>query len=126
DQVSPWWAEQLARSLAPLRDVGRGDPSAALPSSARLLDLLGLSPPTPQAIRAKWTGHTTEALIGVGPEGPFSVDLRRDGPHGLVAGTTGAGKSELLQTLICALAVVNRPDEMTLVLLDYKRGAAFK
>ncbi|MFO7250946.1 MAG: FtsK/SpoIIIE domain-containing protein [Actinomycetes bacterium] len=126
DQVSPWWAEQLARSLAPLRDVGRGDPSAALPSSARLLDLLGLSPPTPQAIRAKWTGHTTEALIGVGPEGPFSVDLRRDGPHGLVAGTTGAGKSELLQTLICALAVVNRPDEMTFVLIDYKGGAAFK
>ncbi len=126
DQVSPWWAEQLARSLAPLRDVGRGDPSAALPSSARLLDLLGLSPPTAQAIRAKWTGHTTEALIGVGPEGPYSIDLRLDGPHGLVAGTTGAGKSELLQTLICALAVVNRPDEMTFVLIDYKGGAAFK
>src|SRR5690606_31670899 len=48
------------------------------------------------------------------------------GPHGLVAGTTGAGKSELLQTLICALAVVNRPDEMTFVLIDYKGGAAFK
>jgi S-DNA-T family DNA segregation ATPase FtsK/SpoIIIE len=43
-----------------------------------------------------------------------------------VAGTTGSGKSELLQTLIAGLAVVNRPDEMTFVLIDYKGGAAFK
>ena len=126
DQVSISWAEQLARSLAPLRDVSRGDPAAALPSSARLLDLLGLPALDGRSIRAKWAGHTTKALIGVGPDGPYSVDLRRDGPHGLIAGTTGAGKSELLQTLICSLAVVNRPDEMTFVLIDYKGGAAFK
>ena len=50
----------------------------------------------------------------------------RDGPHGLVAGTTGSGKSELLQTLIASLAVGNRPDEINFVLVDYKGGAAFK
>lgn len=50
----------------------------------------------------------------------------RDGPHGLIAGTTGAGKSELLQTLVASLAVVNRPDELTFVLVDYKGGSAFK
>ncbi|MEV5414487.1 FtsK/SpoIIIE domain-containing protein [Thermopolyspora sp. NPDC052614] len=126
DQVSTSWSEQLARSLAPLRDVSRGDAAAALPSSARLLDLLDLPVLSGRAIRAKWRGHTTRALIGVGPDGPYSVDLRRDGPHALIAGTTGAGKSELLQTLICALAAVNRPDEMTFVLIDYKGGAAFK
>jgi S-DNA-T family DNA segregation ATPase FtsK/SpoIIIE len=65
-------------------------------------------------------------VIREGAEGPFTVDIVRDGPHGLVAGTTGAGKSELLQTLIASLAVGNRPDEMTFVLVDYKGGAAFK
>ena len=71
-------------------------------------------------------GRTTTAVIGEGADGPFSVDLRRDGPHGLVAGTTGSGKSELLQTIIASLAVNNRPDEMNFVLVDYKGGAAFK
>jgi S-DNA-T family DNA segregation ATPase FtsK/SpoIIIE len=50
----------------------------------------------------------------------------KDGPHGLVAGTTGSGKSELLQTFVAALAAVNRPDELTFVLVDYKGGSAFK
>src|SRR5581483_8619484 len=50
----------------------------------------------------------------------------RDGPHGLVAGTTGSGKSELLQTLIASLAVANRPDLLQFVLIDYKGGSAFK
>ncbi|MEN3535391.1 FtsK/SpoIIIE domain-containing protein [Microbispora sp. ZYX-F-249] len=124
DQVSPSWAERLARALAPLRDVSRDDPSAALPDAVRLLDLL--EAPLEPAALAERQGRTTRALIGVGPDGPFEVDLSRDGPHALVAGTTGAGKSELLQTLICSLAVANRPDEMTFVLIDYKGGAAFK
>ncbi|GAA3831288.1 FtsK/SpoIIIE domain-containing protein [Sphaerisporangium flaviroseum] len=127
DQVSPAWCDRLARSLSPLRDVSRDDATAALPSSVRLLDLLELAP-TGRAVAARWRsgGRTTEVPIGVGADGPFSVDLRTDGPHALVAGTTGAGKSELLQTLICSLAVANRPDEMTFVLIDYKGGAAFK
>src|SRR6202012_5647214 len=53
-------------------------------------------------------------------------DLRRDGPHGLIAGTTGSGKSELLQTLVASLAVANRPEAMTFGLVDYKGGSAFK
>ncbi|MCT9928755.1 FtsK/SpoIIIE domain-containing protein [Planotetraspora sp. A-T 1434] len=120
DRVSPSWADRLGRALAPLRDVSRDDPSSALPDSVRLLDLLG-----PVDIAKQW-GRSTRAVIGVGPEGPFEVDISKDGPHALIAGTTGAGKSELLQTLICSLAVANRPDEMTFVLIDYKGGAAFK
>ncbi|GII61288.1 cell division protein FtsK [Sphaerisporangium krabiense] len=128
DRVSAAWCDRLARSLAPLRDVSRDDATAVLPGSVRLLDLLALPAPTGRAIASRWRagGRTTRVPIGVGPEGPFSVDLRTDGPHALVAGTTGAGKSELLQTLICSLAVANRPDEMTFVLIDYKGGAAFK
>ncbi|MEV0196933.1 FtsK/SpoIIIE domain-containing protein [Nonomuraea sp. NPDC050691] len=127
DLVSPTWCDRLARALAPIRDVSRDDPAGNLPAAARLLDLLGLATPTGQAVAARWRGRgSTRAMIGIGPEGPFAVDLALDGPHGLIAGTTGAGKSELLQTLICSLAVVNRPDQLTFVLIDYKGGAAFK
>ncbi|WP_030907658.1 FtsK/SpoIIIE domain-containing protein [Streptosporangium amethystogenes] len=125
DQVTAAWCDRLARSLAPIRDVSRDDAGLALPGSARLLDLLELPSVSGTALAERW-GRATEAVVGVGPEGLFSVDLRRDGPHALIAGTTGAGKSELLQTLICSLAVANRPDEMTFVLIDYKGGAAFK
>ncbi|MGN9836770.1 FtsK/SpoIIIE domain-containing protein [Nonomuraea sp. H19] len=127
DLVSAAWCDRLARALAPIRDVSRDDPAGNLPDAVRLLDLMGLPAPSGQELAARWRERgSTRALIGVGPEGPFSVDLRLDGPHGLIAGTTGAGKSELLQTLICALAVANRPDQLTFVLIDYKGGAAFK
>jgi len=56
----------------------------------------------------------------------YAVDLARDGPHVLVGGTTGSGKSELLQTLIASLALANRPDRLSFVLVDYKGGAAFQ
>ncbi len=90
--------------------------------------MLGLEAPTAEALARRWAGggRTTRAVVGEGLDGPFEIDLRRDGPHGLVAGTTGSGKSELLQTIIASLAVGNRPDEMTFVLIDYKGGAAFK
>ncbi len=127
DLVGPAWCDRLGRALSPIRDVSREDPSGNLPDSVRLLDLLGLSVPTGREIAGRWRARgSTEAVIGIGPEGRFSVDLAVDGPHGLIAGTTGAGKSELLQTLISALAVANRPDQLTFVLIDYKGGAAFK
>ncbi|GAA3242571.1 FtsK/SpoIIIE domain-containing protein [Nonomuraea helvata] len=127
DLVSPTWCDRLARALSPIRDVSRDDLSGNLPDAVRLLDLMGMPDPTGRELAAQWREHgSTQALIGVGPDGPFSVDLKLDGPHGLIAGTTGAGKSELLQTLICALAVANRPDQLTFVLIDYKGGAAFK
>ncbi|WP_211277810.1 FtsK/SpoIIIE domain-containing protein, partial [Couchioplanes caeruleus] len=126
DSPEPGWYEPFGRALAPLRGVGDGDDSV-LPGSVRLLDLLGIEPPTPQAVVAGWSlgGRSTSAILGVGYDGAFAVDLVRDGPHALIAGTTGSGKSELLQTLVATLAVVNRPDEMTFVLVDYKGGSAF-
>ncbi|MFJ2819414.1 FtsK/SpoIIIE domain-containing protein [Streptomyces sp. NPDC087294] len=127
DQVTPEWCELLARSLAPVRDVSRDDADAALPTSARLLNLLSMPNPTGADVERVWRtgGSTTAAPIGVAADGPFVLDIRRDGPHALVAGTTGAGKSELLQTIIASLAVANRPDALNYVLIDYKGGSAF-
>jgi S-DNA-T family DNA segregation ATPase FtsK/SpoIIIE len=128
DDVSVAWCERIGRALAPIRDVSSEDLAGALPGSSRLLGVLGLDPPDSATIARGWAagGRTTQAVIGEGADGPFAVDIRRDGPHGLIAGTTGSGKSELLQTLIASLSVGNRPDEMTFVLVDYKGGAAFK
>ena len=128
DVVGTAWSELVARALAPVRDVSDVAAGGSVPSSSRLLDVIHLDPPSSDGVLARWrsVGRTTEAVIGEGADAPFSIDLRRDGPHGLVAGTTGSGKSELLQTIIASLAVNNRPDEMNYVLVDYKGGAAFK
>lgn len=63
--------------------------------------------------------------LGRAADGIVDVDLGRDGPHALVAGTTGSGKSELLRSLILGLAVACPPDQLAFLLIDYKGGAAF-
>ncbi|MDH6108249.1 S-DNA-T family DNA segregation ATPase FtsK/SpoIIIE [Kitasatospora sp. MAP12-15] len=128
DEVADSWYEAVGRQLAPLRDVSENGGEAALPPSARLLEILGLQDPTAAALAARWrsSSRSTKAVVGSSLNGPFALDLVNHGPHGLVAGTTGSGKSEFLQTLVASLAVANRPDAMTFVLVDYKGGAAFK
>ncbi|WP_128375982.1 FtsK/SpoIIIE domain-containing protein [Streptomyces cavernae] len=128
DFVSPAWCARLSRSLSPLRDISGETEDSALPAASRLLDVLQMEPPTGDAITARWRmgGQSTMAVIGESYDGPFGIDIRRDGPHGLIAGTTGSGKSELLQTIVAALAVANTPENMTFVLVDYKGGSAFK
>ncbi|WP_432827254.1 FtsK/SpoIIIE domain-containing protein [Dactylosporangium sp. CA-092794] len=126
DAVTPEWCDRIARAMAPLRDV-TPDETAGLPDSVRLLPLLDADPPDPAALVARWIAQpaSTAFVIGAGFDGPVALDLVRDGPHSLIAGTTGAGKSELLQTLVVSLAAANRPDELTFVLVDYKGGSAF-
>ncbi|MCK9897677.1 FtsK/SpoIIIE domain-containing protein [Frankia sp. AgB32] len=125
------WCESVARALAPLRDPGGDD--SALPVSVPLSEIICLDRPTSAAVGRRWqTAQGTPAAagerpvpIGVANGRPFHLSLVRDGPHGLIAGTTGSGKSELLQTMIIAHAMTYRPDEMVFVLVDYKGGSAF-
>lgn len=127
DVVSGNWLHAMAGALAPIEDGSPAEGQSAIPDHSRLLDLLELSP-TADQIEARWLScpRSTSCLIGESVDGPFGLDISKDGPHGLIAGTTGSGKSELLQSLVASLAVANTPESLNFVLVDYKGGAAFK
>ena len=127
DGIDADLARDLALALAPVREAGAAR-SEGIPERVALLDLLGEDDVDSAWVAERWAGDAEGlgAPVGVTASGPFSVDLRADGPHGLVAGTTGSGKSELLQTLIASLAVAHPPDRLAFLLVDYKGGAAFK
>ncbi|MFF3497949.1 FtsK/SpoIIIE domain-containing protein [Streptomyces sp. NPDC003247] len=122
-------AERLARALAPMRDrLTLGSVLTAVPDRVRFLDLLGVGTPAPEDVLALWgrdQGPRTRVVIGSDADGPVTVDLAGQGPHTMLGGATGAGKSILLQTLVTSLLLANRPDELNLVLVDFKGGSAF-
>ncbi|GAA1866051.1 FtsK/SpoIIIE domain-containing protein [Myceligenerans crystallogenes] len=129
DEVADDWFEPVARAVAAVQDVTAAEGEGMIPGSARLVEVLGIEEAGADQFAARWRGigntGSSLAVIGVSIDGPFGLDLVKDGPHGLVGGTTGSGKSEFLQTVVAALAVVNTPDTMNFVLVDYKGGAAF-
>jgi len=123
-------AWKVARSMTDYTDEAAVlPPDTALPEMVRLPEVTGdlTDADDESPILERWTvSRGLRAQIGMGVDGPVTLDLRDDGPHGLVAGTTGSGKSELLQTLICSLALNNPPSRMAFLLVDYKGGAAFR
>lgn len=120
-------AERSARLLAPIRDVSELARAGDIPRQVGLLDLLDLLPPTPEALQRRWEQWRGElcATVGVGADGPMALDLRNEGPHALIAGTTGSGKSELLRTFVASAAAAAPPNRLSFLLVDYKGGAAF-
>ncbi len=124
-------AEQVARALAPMRDrISGTDTEKAIPYPVRLLDLMGIGAPTADDVLTLWQqkdGPQPRVIIGADATGPVFVDLGAadQGPHTMLGGATGAGKSILLQTLVTALLLANRPDELNFVLVDFKGGSAF-
>ncbi|MGW5239928.1 FtsK/SpoIIIE domain-containing protein [Monashia sp. NPDC004114] len=124
------WLHGFARLAAPLVDPTPRVGTAAMPDVVSFRELhaeSGLDVTTCDGIIASWASSQgrSSALVGRTGDGPHEIDLVRDGPHALVGGTTGAGKSELLRALVAGLAVRSRPDDLTFVLVDYKGGSAF-
>jgi S-DNA-T family DNA segregation ATPase FtsK/SpoIIIE len=121
-------ARRLARRLARFEDPELRVEGAGLPDSVTLLPLLSMPEISGPALLERWQDGTASlragAVIGVTENGLFGIDLDDDGPHGLIAGTTGSGKSELLRTLIVSLAAGNDPEHLTFALVDYKGGGA--
>lgn len=119
-------AERTARALGRLSDP-LAERSDRLPDRLLLGALLELEDPTPELVSRRWAaaGSAPRAVVGVGPDGPFTLDLMTQGPHGLIGGTTGSGKSELLRTLVVSLAATVPPGRLSFLLVDYKGGSAF-
>lgn len=128
------WAEQFALSMAPLQlkaASGRGE----LPINLRMLEMddwnikasLG-EQFDPSVFWNRSSVGTLKAPIGrlFGGQ-PLYLDIsdKGHGPHGIIAGTTGSGKSELLLTIVSALALANSPDNLNFILGDFKGGLAF-
>lgn len=116
-QVSADWAWHVVTSLA-LHATTTG--TAMLPSDVAITPMLA----DPFLAWAKDDGRLAAAFTHDG-DGPLEVDLAREGPHALVAGTTGSGKSELLLCWVLALACRYPPSALTIVAIDYKGGATF-
>ncbi len=143
ESIHPPDIEALARRLAPVADSGvRADDQTDLPRSVSFLELAGVElgddaalvidswrsnnalPPEPDAPKPK-RDNTLRALVGHAAAGPMHLDLRTQGPHALVGGTTGAGKSEFLQSWILGMASMHSPSRVTFLFVDYKGGSAF-
>lgn len=120
----PEWCEQIVsasgKPLSPLwwEQFGANDPESLLPPSLRLSELL-------HDVEASEPFHSLTAPLGVSAHGPLVLDLVADGPHALVAGTTGSGKSEALLTWIRGICARHSPQEVRFILFDYKGGSAF-
>lgn len=125
----------LVRSLAPLRLSALTASEQPLSGSLELTDLLGLGDPYEFDLAKSWEARSNRdrlrVPVGITADGrPMELDIKESaqdgmGPHGLLVGATGSGKSELLRTLVLALAVTHDSEILNFVLVDFKGGATF-
>ncbi|WP_246139990.1 FtsK/SpoIIIE domain-containing protein [Protaetiibacter larvae] len=134
----------FARRLAPVTDAGAAvADSSDLPRSVTLLSLVGPAlATTPSAAVGRWRENDSihdrsggplvrrrpgklRAIVGSAGVDAMHLDLRTQGPHALVGGTTGSGKSEFLQAWVLGMAAEYSPDRVTFLFVDYKGGSAF-
>ncbi|TFD76451.1 FtsK/SpoIIIE domain-containing protein, partial [Cryobacterium fucosi] len=122
------FAVRLAERARTAGLVGRNGP---VPASVTLAELArsdrAPSPPSsPGAAAGRPRAAGLRCLIGIGEEGTVTLDLVAAGPHAVVGGTTGSGKSELLVTWVAAMAAAHPHHAVTFLLIDFKGGAAFR
>ena len=136
DTLSLAEAEALARELAPLRPARGGAPGDdALAVNTTLTALLGIADPEALDLPGLWRSRPARSRfrvpIGLDAGGQaVELDIKESaqggmGPHGLVIGATGSGKSELLRTLVLGLALTHPPEVLNFVLVNFKGGATF-
>ncbi len=140
DSVDLGVATQLARTLAPL-GLRAGEAGADLADPVRLVELLGVDEAEQLDLRSHWLS-LADLADGIPPEflavpigrkdngAPLMLDFKEAaaggmGPHGMLVGATGSGKSELLRSLTAAIAARHDPSLVNLLLIDFKGGAAF-
>ncbi|MFD4234976.1 type VII secretion protein EccCa [Streptomyces sp. NPDC058542] len=135
DEAGIPFAEGLARMLAPLRLSAESLVDAPLSGPVEFAAMLGIDDVARLDLERLWAPRGERAFLRV-PIGisdshePVLLDLKESselgmGPHGLCVGATGSGKSELLRTLVLALVATHPPEDLALVLVDYKGGATF-
>ncbi|MBD3942214.1 type VII secretion protein EccCa [Microbacterium sp. NEAU-LLC] len=135
DDVDPALFETVARPLAPLRLTRTSAVDAQTAPAPDVTELLGMGAvdllDPRDAWRPRTPGDFLRVPIGIDDQGSaVLLDLKESaqlgmGPHGICIGATGSGKSELLRTLILGLAMTHSPEDLSMILVDYKGGAAF-
>src|SRR5262249_23109078 len=104
------------------------------PALVNFLELFGAARVEDLPVENWWDGanpygHLCVPLGKISATAPLIFDLNdgdgAHGPHGLIGGMTGSGKSEVLKTFILALALMHHPYDLNFALVDYKGGAAF-
>ncbi|MGZ8734978.1 MAG: FtsK/SpoIIIE domain-containing protein, partial [Acidimicrobiia bacterium] len=123
-------AAATARRLAPFDDPELRVPAAStLPVSVPIPQLLGPANLTAATLAARWRATSPRSYarvpIGVTQLGTVEIDLERDGPHVLIGGAPGTGKSELLRSLVVGLAAGLPPEAITFALLDLEGQSTF-
>ncbi|MEM9561326.1 MAG: FtsK/SpoIIIE domain-containing protein [Actinomycetota bacterium] len=127
ERVSPELALATARALAPVRDASSANAVTAIPRVVPLFTALGVSSIDADTVARRWSvdrGHSLRGPIGHTESGPLLLDLVEHGPHGLIGGTSGAGKSELGMSLVAGLMAENPPTRVNFLFIDYKGGAS--
>ncbi len=129
-------ARDFSRHLEPL-DIRRGYGSS-LASTVTLLEMLNIQSidQLQEFARENWRRsmdpksadwlYTAVGLLSGNEPRVLTFSAKADGVHGIIAGSTGSGKSELLMTLIIGMALNFNPDVLNFVLVDYKGGSAFE
>ncbi len=138
DAMSVAQAETVSRRVSPYRTTARlgaesvADDLSSMSSWNTLLAIADVGQLEPARVWVPRRGRDRLRVpIGIAPDGsPVEIDLKESaengmGPHGLCIGATGSGKSEFLRTLVLGLIATHAPEQLNLVLVDFKGGATF-